>query len=321
MLRDRFNRDVTYLRVSVTERCNFRCQYCMPEKPFSWLPKENLLSYEDLFSFIQIGIDHGINKIRITGGEPTTRDDLDKLIKMITEYAPDVDIGLTTNGYLLAGIANRLKEAGLKRINISLDSLQPETMHFITKKDVFDKVMEGIQKAVSVGMKVKINSVIMKNINEDEIVSLFEFAKSIGAQIRYIEFMENSFAQQQIQGYTSEEILAVLAKKYVFSQKNSSEQGPATLYETTDGYTFGTIEPHKHDFCATCNRLRLSAEGDLIPCLYFDEALSIKDAIRDKDFHQVQKILNTVVENKPEKNRWNTQDNESSVRAFYHTGG
>jgi len=113
----------------------------MPEKPFSWVPKENLLSFEELFSFIKIGIDNGINKVRITGGEPTTRDDLDVLIGMITEYAPDIDIGLTTNGYLLAPMVERLKNAGLKRVNISLDSLQKETMHYITKKDVFSKVM------------------------------------------------------------------------------------------------------------------------------------------------------------------------------------
>lgn len=321
MLYDSYDRKVTYLRVSVTERCNFRCQYCMPEKPFSWVPKENLLSYEELFNFIKIGIDNGINKIRITGGEPTTRDDLDKLIQMITEYAPNIDIGMTTNAYLLAPMVQRLKDAGLKRVNISLDSLQKETMHAITKKDVFDKVMLGIHKAVEAGLQVKLNSVIMKNINEDEILSLFEFAKTLGVQIRYIEFMENNFANQQIQGYTSDEILSILASKYSFTPTNSDMSGPATLYTTADGYTFGTIEPHKHDFCATCNRLRLSAEGDLIPCLYFDEALSIKDAVRDNDMLQAEAILKTVVQNKPEKNRWNAIESETSSRAFYHTGG
>ena len=321
MLRDSYGRKVTYLRVSVTERCNFRCQYCMPEKPFSWVPKENLLSYEELFNFIKIGINNGINKIRITGGEPTTRDDLDVLIKMVTDYAPDIDIALTTNGYLLAPMVNRLKDAGLKRINISLDSLQAETMQYITQKDVFQKVMQGIEEAVASGIKVKLNTVIMKNINEDEIISLFEFAKKLDVQIRYIEFMENSFANQHIQGFTSDEILSVLGSKYSFSQKDSHADGPATLYKTSDGYTFGTIEPHKHDFCAACNRLRLSAEGDLIPCLYFDEALSIKDAMRTNDISKAENILKTVIQNKPEKNRWNGQEAEISSRAFYHTGG
>lgn len=321
MLRDQFDRDVTYLRVSVTERCNFRCQYCMPEKPFSWTPRENLLSYEELFSFIRIGIDQGITKIRLTGGEPLTRDNLDRLIAMITAYAPDVDIGLTTNGYLLEPMVQRLKDAGLKRINISLDSLQKETLHAITKKDVYDKVKTGIEAAVHAGLQVKINSVIMKNVNEDEVVPLFEYAKELGAQIRFIEYMENSFASSHIQGLKSDEILDVLGKHVRFSPVPIDSDGPATLYECTDGYRFGTIAPHKHDFCATCNRIRLTAEGDLIPCLYFDEAMSVKEALRKNDLDQAEQVLKTVVFNKPEKNRWNANESEVSARAFYQTGG
>jgi len=321
MLLDSYDREVNYLRISVTERCNFRCQYCMPDKPFTWVPRENLLSFEELFDFIKIGINNGINKIRITGGEPLVRDNLDQLIKMITDYAPTVDIGLTTNGYLLAPMVERLQDAGLKRINISLDSLEPETMHYITKKDVFDKVMEGIEKAVKHGLKVKLNTVILKKINENEVVSLFEFAKNLDVQIRYIEFMENSFANQNIQGYSSEEILTILAEKYDFLPLDKAESGPSTLYITDEGYTFGTISPHKHDFCKTCNRLRLSAEGDLIPCLYFDEAMNIKEAVRKKDLKETENILKMVVKNKPEKNRWHGNEIETSSRAFYHTGG
>ena len=179
----------------------------------------------------------------------------------------------------------------------------------------------GIMKAVSAGMKVKINSVIMKNINEDEVIALFEFAKKHGVEIRYIEFMENSFANQGIKGFTSDEILTILASKYAFTQDVAQLNSPATLYKTADGYTFGTIEPHRDDFCASCNRLRLSAEGDLIPCLYFDEALSVKEALREQDTLKAEAILKTVVQNKPEKNRWNAIESETSSRAFYHTGG
>lgn len=321
MLQDSFGRNVTYLRISVTERCNFRCQYCMPEKPFQWVPKEDLLSYEELFEFVRIGIDHGIEKVRITGGEPLTRDDLDRFIAMITAYAPEIDVGLTTNGYLLAPMVQRLKTAGLKRVNISLDSLERETMHYITKKDVFTKVIEGIETAVNAGLRVKLNSVIMKQVNENEILSLFEYAKSIGAEIRYIEYMENRFAYARIEGVSSEEILETLASHYTFTEVRTSSDGPATLYETADGYRFGTIAPHQHDFCATCNRIRLSAEGDLIPCLYFDEAMNIKEAMRHGDTAQAASILRTVVRNKPEKNRWNGAETEISSRAFYQTGG
>ena len=321
MLRDSFGREVTYLRISVTERCNFRCRYCMPEKPFSWTPKENLLSYEELFAFVRIAVDRGITKIRITGGEPTTRGDLDRFITMITAYAPQIDIGLTTNGYLLAPMAERLKEAGLKRVNISLDSLERDTLHYITQKDVYDRVIAGIEAAVGAGLGVKLNTVIMKGVNDHEILPLFDYARGIGAQIRYIEYMENSHASRQLTGLGSDTVLKILGTRHTFTPVHGQTDGPATLYETDDGYRFGTIAPHRHDFCATCNRLRLSAEGDLIPCLYFDEAMCIKSAVREHDLRKAEAILETVVRNKPEKNRWSCGEVETSSRAFYHTGG
>lgn len=168
MLIDGHGRTVNYLRVSVTERCNFRCQYCMPEKPFSWVPKENLLSFEQLFLFIKVAIDEGVNKICITGGEPLLREDLDTFIRMIYDYKPDIDLALTTNGYLLPDVAYRLKAAGLKRLNISLDSLKPDVAAKIAQKDVLGKVLDGIERALTVGLKVKINMVPLKGINDDE---------------------------------------------------------------------------------------------------------------------------------------------------------
>lgn len=320
MLRDRFNREVTYLRVSVTERCNFRCRYCMSEKPFSWVPKEQLLSYEELFEFIKIAIDSGIRKIRLTGGEPTTRDNLDELVGMIHTYDPSVDIGLTTNGFLLPAQADKLKKAGLHRVNISLDSLERETLNYIAQKDVLQQVLFGIDAAIKAGLSVKINSVIIRGINDHEILSLFEFAKRIGAQIRYIEYMENSHASNALQGLRSEEIINVLGQSYPFSPIEKGT-GPANLYETSEGYRFGTIEPHRHDFCATCDRLRLTAEGDLIGCLFFEGAQSIKEAIRDNNTIKVAQILEEVVYNKPEKNFWGAENFEVSSRAFYRTGG
>ncbi|MBV5322174.1 MAG: GTP 3',8-cyclase MoaA [Sulfuricurvum sp.] len=321
MLRDRYDRKVTYLRVSVTERCNFRCRYCMAEKPFSWVPKENLLSYEELFSFIKIGIDNGIQKIRLTGGEPTTRENLDELIGMIHTYAPNVDIGLTTNGFLLPAQAEKLKCAGLRRVNISLDSLNRETLDYITQKDVLEQILTGIDAASDAGLSIKLNSVILRGINDHEIVPLFEYAKEIGAQIRYIEYMENSHAHETLQGLRSDEIIEVLGKSYPFIPIDRDESGPANLYETPDGYRFGTIEPHRHDFCATCDRLRLTAEGDLIGCLYFEGAKSIKEAIREGNIAKATQILEDVVFNKPEKNLWGIENIEISSRAFYRTGG
>ncbi len=323
MLIDGFGRKINYIRVSVTERCNFRCQYCMPEKPFSWIPKENLLSFEELFLFLKIGIDKGVNKIRITGGEPLLRTDLDKFIKMINDYRAGIDISITTNGYLLKGVAQKLKDAGLKRVNISLDSLKSEIAQKIAQKDVLKNVLEGIEKALKVGFKVKINSVPLKGFNDDEIIDLLEYSKNRDIQIRFIEYMENTHADKNIKGLYGKEIVDKIREKYEVKKIGREGSSPAFLYELEDGYRFGIIDPHKHDFCENCNRIRLTAEGSIIPCLYFDEAMSIAEAVKKGDTKATAKILIEVLKNKPEKNRWNESlvKQELSNRAFYQTGG
>lgn len=323
MLIDGFGRKVDYLRVSVTERCNFRCQYCMPEKPFSWVPRENILSYEDMFKFIKVAIDEGINKVRITGGEPLLREDLDFFIKMIYDYKKDIDLALTTNGYLLSSVAKKLKDAGLKRINISLDTLDQETAYKIAQKDVLDKILEGIEEAFKVGLKIKINCVPLKGLNDKDIIEVLEFCKEKGFVVRFIEFMENLYAKDGAKGLSSDEIKAVISQKYPnFIAVSRDTSSPAQYYELEDGYQFGIIEPHKDDFCATCNRVRLTAEGFLIPCLYFEDAMSIKNAVQNSKIDEAVEILKKVLQNKPEKNRWSQKnDNESSIRAFYQTGG
>ena len=321
MLFDKYNRKVNYLRVSVTERCNFRCQYCMPDKPFSWVPKENLLSFEELFLFIKVAIDKGIDKIRITGGEPTLRENLDVFIKMISDYKSDIDLALTTNGYLLEHSAKRLKDAGLKRINVSLDTLVRERAKQIASKDVLPQVIKGIEKSLEVGLKVKVNNVPLKGINDCEILDILEYCKNRNMSIRFIEYMENRFASDKIQGLNSKEIKEIISKKYNFKEIEREPSSPAQSFQTEDGYVFGIIDPHKHDFCESCNRIRLSAEGHLIPCLYFDEAMSIKDAVKAGDINAAAEILRTVLDNKPEKNKWGGDDSEISTRAFYETGG
>jgi GTP 3',8-cyclase len=323
MLIDGFGRKHDYLRVSVTERCNFRCHYCMPEKPFSWVPKENLLSYEDLFKFIKAAIDEGIKKVRITGGEPLLREGLDQFVKMIFDYKNDIDLALTTNGFLLPKAAQKLKDAGLKRINISLDSLNAATAAKIAQKDVLATVLKGIQAADDAGLKIKINCVPIKGINENDILDVLDFCKNKNYVIRFIEFMENNHAKDGAKGLNSDEIKAIVSTKYPnFKAVPRDTSSPAQYYELEDGYQFGIIEPHKDDFCAQCNRIRLTAEGFLIPCLYFEDAMSIKDAVRNNKIDEAVAILKKVLENKPEKNKWSTKDdNKISTRAFYETGG
>ncbi|AON66384.1 molybdenum cofactor biosynthesis protein A [Campylobacter jejuni subsp. jejuni] len=292
----------------------------MPKIPFDYQPKENLLSFEELFLFVKAAIDEGIEKIRITGGEPLLRKDLSIFIKMINDYKSDIDLAITTNGFLLKDFAKDLKNAGLKRLNISLDTLDHKKAKTLAQKDILDSVLSGIDEALNLDLKVKLNTVALKNLNDDELISLLEFAKSKKAQIRFIEFMENTHAYGKLQGLKRDEIIQILSQKYQIQLIKKDEKAPVSIYKADD-YEFGIIDPHSHEFCDSCNRIRLSAEGLLIPCLYFDEALSIKEAVRKGDIKAAVEILQEVLRNKPEKNKWSVVDNETSSRAFYQTGG
>jgi len=296
----------------------------MPEKPFSWVPKENLLSFEELFLFIKVAIDQGVNKIRLTGGEPLLREDLDTFVRMIHDYEPDIDLALTSNGFLLEETAQRLKDAGLKRLNISLDSLKPAVAAQIAQKNVLGKVIAGIDKALEIGLGVKINMVPLKGINDSEIVDLLEYCHGKGIKIRFIEYMENSYASADIEGMHGKEILEKIKEKYEIRVLGREGASPSFNYriDVLD-YEFGLIDPHKHDFCENCNRIRLTAEGHLIPCLYFDEAQSIAESVKKGDIKGAAAVLAQVLADKPKENRWSeTQGEEdTSSRAFYQTGG
>ena len=322
MLQDGFGRTIDYLRISLTQRCNFRCLYCMPKVPFESEPSEQLLSFDELFLFVRLAIDEGVKKIRLTGGEPLLREGLEGFIKLIKDYAPQIDLALTTNGFFLAQKAAKLKAAGLERINISLDTLDTKKAKKIAQKEVLSEVLEGIEAALKAGLKVKLNCVALRGLNDDELVFLLEFARAKNVQIRFIEFMENRHAYGRLKGLNSAEILQILRQKFDISNATKSPNSPSKLYALADGYTFGIIDPHSSEFCESCNRLRLSAEGLLIPCLYFEDALSIKKAVRVGDIKAALAVLRQVLRNKPEKNKWlNGRENEISSRAFYQTGG
>jgi cyclic pyranopterin phosphate synthase len=296
----------------------------MPEKPFSWVPKENLLSFEELFLFMKVAIDEGVNKIRITGGEPLLREGLDGFIKMIHDYKPDIDLALTTNAYLLPQTAQKLKDAGLKRLNISLDSLKPEVAQQIAQKDVLDQVLKGIDKALEVGLGVKINMVPLKGINDDEILDIINYCRDRKIKVRFIEYMENAHASKTIEGMHGREILEKVKEGHSIKALGREGASPSFNYLLDGEYEFGLIDPHKHDFCENCNRIRLTAEGNLIPCLYFDEALSIAKAVKEGDIEGASEVLATVLRDKPKENRWsedNLDEEDVSKRAFYETGG
>jgi len=297
----------------------------MPEKPFSWVPKENLLSFEELFLFMKVAMDEGVNKIRITGGEPLLREDLDTFIRMIHDYKSDIDLALTTNAYLLPQTAQRLKDAGLKRLNISLDSLKPDIAQKIANKDVLGQVLKGIDKALEVGLGVKINMVPLKGINDNEIIDVMEYCMDRGIKVRFIEYMENRHASVDLRGMHGKEILAKVKEKYTIHALGREGASPSFNYKIEEnGYEFGLIDPHKHDFCENCNRIRLTAEGNLIPCLYFDEAMSIAESVKKGDIAGAADVLAQVLKDKPKENRWsedNPNEEDISSRAFYETGG
>ncbi|ANH45536.1 GTP 3',8-cyclase MoaA [Helicobacter pylori] len=321
MLVDSFNRVIDYIRVSVTKQCNFRCQYCMPTTPLDFFDDEELLPLDNVLEFLKIAIDEGVKKIRITGGEPLLRKGLDEFIAKLHAYNKEVALVLSTNGFLLKKMAKGLKDAGLSRVNVSLDSLKSDRVLKISQKDALKNALEGIEESLKVGLKLKLNMVVMKGVNDDEILELLEYAKNRHIQIRYIEFMENTRAKDLVKGLKEEEILDLIAQKYKIIETENPKKGSSKIYTLENGYQFGIIAPHSDDFCQSCNRIRLASDGKICPCLYYQDAIDAKEAIINKDTKMMKRLLKQSVINKPEKNMWNDKNSKTPTRAFYYTGG
>ncbi|WQW81597.1 GTP 3',8-cyclase MoaA [Helicobacter pylori] len=321
MLVDSFNRVIDYIRVSVTKQCNFRCQYCMPTTPLDFFDDEELLPLDSVLEFLKIAIDEGVKKIRITGGEPLLRKGLDEFIAKLHAYNKEVALVLSTNGFLLKKMAKGLKDAGLSRVNVSLDSLKSDRVLKISQKDALKNALEGIEESLKVGLKLKLNTVVMKGVNDDEILELLEYAKNRSIQIRYIEFMENTHAKDLVKGLKEREILDLIAQKYKIMGMEKPKQGSSKIYTLENGYQFGIIAPHSDDFCQSCNRIRLASDGKICPCLYYQDAIDAKEAIINKDTKMMKRLLKQSIINKPEKNMWNDKNSETPTRAFYYTGG
>ncbi|MGN8404666.1 GTP 3',8-cyclase MoaA [Helicobacter pylori] len=321
MLVDSFNRVIDYIRVSVTKQCNFRCQYCMPTTPLDFFDDEELLPLDNVLEFLKIAIDEGVKKIRITGGEPLLRKGLDEFIAKLHAYNKEVALVLSTNGFLLKKMAKGLKDAGLSRVNVSLDSLKSDRVLKISQKDALKNALEGIEESLKVGLKLKLNTVVMKGVNDDEILELLEYAKNRSIQIRYIEFMENTHAKDLVKGLKEREILDLIAQKYKIMGMEKPKQGSSKIYTLENGYQFGIIAPHSDDFCQSCNRIRLASDGKICPCLYYQDAIDAKEAIINKDTKMMKRLLKQSIINKPEKNMWNDKNSKTPTRAFYYTGG
>ncbi len=293
----------------------------MPVAPLDFFDDEELLPLDNVLEFLKIAIDEGVKKIRITGGEPLLRKGLDEFIAKLHAYNKEVALVLSTNGFLLKKMAKDLKNAGLSRVNVSLDSLKSDRVLKISQKDALKNTLEGIEESLKAGLKLKLNTVVMKGVNDDEILELLEYAKNRHIQIRYIEFMENTHAKSLVKGLKEEEILDLIAQKYKIMETEKPKQGSSKIYTLENGYQFGIIAPHSDDFCQSCNRIRLASDGKICPCLYYQDAIDAKEAIINKDIKMMKRLLKQSVINKPEKNMWNDKNSETPTRAFYYTGG
>ena len=285
MIVDRFGRPLRNLRLSVTDRCNLRCSYCMPEEEYAWLPRGDILTFEEIARLIDLFADLGVDKVRLTGGEPLLRRDLPRLVMMIASELRIRDFAITTNGLLLAQEARALRDAGLHRVTVSLDTLRPERFLALTRRDSFSQVLEGIEAVRSMDWPgLKLDTVVMRGVNDDELVDLLEFARRASAELRFIEYMDVGGATRwSMDAVVSRtEILAQLGSRYgAIEPITEDSSAPADRFRLSDGLTFGIISSTTAPFCASCDRSRLTADGQWLLCLYATTGIDLRKPLRD----------------------------------------
>jgi len=304
-MKDSFNRNINYLRISVTDRCNLRCIYCMPAEGIKLLPHNEILSYEEILKIIKIATTIGISKIRITGGEPLLRKDVVSFIEKTVRIEQIKDIGMTTNGVLLKKYAKDLYQAGLKRINVSLDSLEEDKFKKITRFGSLKDVLEGIDSAYRVGLNpIKINVVVMRGINDDEIEKFARLSLQVPYQIRFIEFMPigHNYWGEELFISTKEIKQKIQYNVGTLTPVQVKKSGPAEYFmlEGAKGL-LGFISPLTTHICSMCNRLRLTADGKLRPCLFSDKEIDLKKILRSgASQEEIKQILIKAIQLKPQ---------------------
>jgi GTP 3',8-cyclase len=307
MLTDTFKRKIDYLRLSVTDRCNFRCVYCLPEKTEDYIPSPDILSDEEILHLLSCFVELGFSKVRITGGEPLVRIGVADLIRRISKLNGIKDVAVSTNGFLLNPMARDLYRAGLKRVNVSMDSMDPVKFNQITRYGNLEKVLSGIDAALSSGLSpVKINVVVARGMNEDEISDFVKLTEKNPLHVRFIELMPMGET-----GFFSKEkwvpIHEILEKAQPLEKLESEDwplgHGPARYFKRPGSQgTVGIISALSHGFCSTCNRVRLSAQGVLVPCLDDSKGVGLRDLLRQGAGRDVlKKLIYETVERKPEQ--------------------
>jgi GTP 3',8-cyclase len=281
---DVFGRPLRSLRLSVTDRCNLRCMYCMPEQDYVWLPREDVLTLEEMAGLTGYFTDLGVDRVRLTGGEPLLRRNLSRLIRLLGQNRQVTDIALTTNGILLADQAQSLYQAGLHRVTVSLDTLRPERFLRLTRRDEFARVMEGIESVARAGFTgLKLDTVAIRDFNDDELIDLIEFGKQVQAEVRFIEYMDvggaNEWSQEKV--FSRAAMLTLLSQHYgAIEPMPERGSAPAQRFLLPDGTIFGIIPSTTTPFCATCDRSRVTADGMWYRCLYATTGTDLRKSLR-----------------------------------------
>ena len=322
---DSWGRVVTDLRLSVTDRCNFRCTYCMPAEGLAWLPQPELLSFDEIARVARIFVGCGVRSLKLTGGEPLVRRDLAKLVSQLRALDEGLDISLTTNGYLLGEHAAALAAAGLDRVTVSCDSLLRHRFAELTLRDVLDEVRAGLRVAAAAGLTpVKINVVVMRGRNDDEMVAFAELARETGYEIRFIEYMpldaQGAWRREDV--VPAAEIIAAIDA--AFPLQPDDEPGPAARYVFADGAqgAVGVIPSVTEPFCDSCDRVRLTADGQLLSCLFAQSETDLKSDLRSgADDRYLEDLIRAAVAAKWAGHRIGHPDFERGLRSMSMIGG
>jgi GTP 3',8-cyclase len=282
-LKDLLGRPLENLRLSVTDRCNLRCSYCMPEAEYVWLPRHDILHFEEMSRLVDVFIRAGVDRVRLTGGEPLLRRDIPELLSMLARKPGIRDLSLTTNGVLLEDQARSLHQAGLHRLTVSLDTLRPDRFQALTRFDALSQVLAGIEEARKHFSNIKLDSVIIRGTNEDELVTLMDYARSIGAEIRFIEYMDVGGATLWTRDrvMSRQDMLAALSRALgPITAVDEHTSAPADRFRLADGTVFGIISSTTDPFCRTCDRSRLTADGVWYRCLYATRGTDLRTPLR-----------------------------------------
>jgi GTP 3',8-cyclase len=322
---DGVGRNIDYLRISVTDRCNLRCVYCMPENGVENLKHEEILTFKEILSIVKGVSQLGIRKIKITGGEPLVRKGIVNLIRRIKDIDGIEEVTMTTNGVLLGEMAEELAEAGLDSVNVSLDTLSSESFCRITRRDCFDDVIEGIKKAAGLGIKTKINCVPIAELNGSDLTGILNIARKHPIDVRFIELMPIGFGKNY-SPVSNEELLRKMEREFGSPQRSKSKHGngPAVYYDLP-GFkgSIGFISAISNEFCENCNRIRLTADGNLKLCLHYNKGVALKPLLRGGISKEgLKKVIESAIYNKPVHHGFNSGESENvELKNMVQIGG